>query len=506
MAPPTAPPSVADRPLRILLVEDAAALARTYMGYLRDEPYKVSHVETGAGALEAVRAEEPDLVLLDLKLPDCDGMEVLRQLGESHPGLPAVVITAHGSIGVAVEAMRSGAADFLVKPFGPDRLITAIANHADRRRFAQALAAPPVPGTSAPARRAQFEGFVGASDAMQGVYRAIESAARSSATVFVTGESGVGKEVCAQAIHQQSPRRERPFVAINCAAIPGELMESEMFGHVKGAFTGAVADKPGAARLADGGTLFLDEICEMSPHLQTKLLRFVQTGAFNPVGRAAAQHVDVRFVCATNRDPLEEVSAGRFREDLYYRLHVIPIGLPPLRERGDDVLMIADRFVQLYAAEEGRSFKGLAEDARAALLGFGWPGNVRQLQNALRNAVVLNDGAMLTAAMLPALVRGGGLPARPAAGAVFGGHAPQRGREAAPAISLGEGSAPNPDDLVALSRAIRPLSDLEREAIERAVELCQGDVRKAAVFLGVSPATIYRKQKFWREGGDPPLF
>ncbi|WP_018634071.1 sigma-54-dependent transcriptional regulator [Neomegalonema perideroedes] len=497
---PNASPSAADRPLRILLVEDAAALARTYMGYLRDEPYKVTHVDTGAAALDSVRAEEPDLVLLDLKLPDCDGMEILRQLGESHPGLPAVVITAHGSIGVAVEAMRAGAADFLVKPFGPDRLITAIANHADRRRFARALAAPPAPGAPAPARRANFEGFVGASDSMQGVYRAIESAARSSATVFVTGESGVGKEVCAQAIHQQSPRRDRPFVAINCAAIPGELMESEMFGHVKGAFTGAVADKLGAARLADGGTLFLDEICEMSPHLQTKLLRFVQTGAFNPVGRAAPQHVDVRFVCATNRDPLEEVSAGRFREDLYYRLHVIPIGLPPLRERGDDLILIAERFVQLYAVEEGRGFKGLAEDAKTALLAFGWPGNVRQLQNVLRNAVVLNDGPVLTAAMLPALMRSA--PPRPAPPPAPGFASPSFAAPSARPHS----AAPNPDDLVALSKAIRPLSDLEREAIERAVELCQGDVRKAAVFLGVSPATIYRKQKFWREGGEAPLF
>ncbi len=506
MAPPQPPAFSADRPCRILLVEDTTALARTYMGYLRDEPYEVEHVETGAAALDAAAAREPDLVLLDLKLPDCDGMEILRQLGERCVGLPVVVITAHGSIGVAVEAMRAGAADFLVKPFGPDRLITAVSNHADRRRFARALAAAPkaaapdvVAGVlpAAPMRRENFEGFVGASEPMQGVYRAIESAARSSATVFITGESGVGKEVCAQAIHQQSPRRERPFVAINCAAIPGELMESEMFGHVKGAFTGAVSDKIGAARLADGGTLFLDEICEMSPHLQTKLLRFVQTGAFNPVGRAASQHVDVRFVCATNRDPLEEVSAGRFREDLYYRLHVIPIGLPPLREREEDVIQIAGRFLQLYAAEEGRGFTGLAEDAKAALKAYGWPGNVRQLQNALRNAVVLHDGSLLTAAMLPGFVKGAARPA-PAAPAP----PPPAAIQTAPFPP----GPPNPDDLVALSRAIRPLADLEREAIERAVELCQGDVRKAAVFLGVSPATIYRKQKFWREGGDPPLF
>lgn len=505
MASTASPPAAADRPFRILLVEDAAALARTYMGYLRDEPWRLVHVETGGGALAAVKADEPDLVVLDLKLPDCDGMEVLRQLGESAPGLPVVVITAHGSIGVAVEAMRAGAADFLVKPFGPDRLITAISNHADRRRFARTLAAPPRPGITSPsARRDSFEGFVGASDAMQGVYRAIESAARSNATVFITGESGVGKEVCAQAIHQQSPRRERPFVAINCAAIPSELMESEMFGHVKGAFTGAVADKPGAARLADGGTLFLDEICEMSLHLQTKLLRFVQTGSFNPVGRASPQHVDVRFVCATNRDPLEEVGAGRFREDLYYRLHVIPVGLPPLRERGEDVILIAERFVQLYAAEEGRAFKGLAEDAKAVLRGFGWPGNVRQLQNALRNAVVLHEGVQLTAEMLSATVRG-------AAGVRGPGARAQAHHAAAHAAThggahMGSAAPPDPDDLAALSKAIRPLADLEREAIERAVEFCQGDVRKAAVFLGVSPATIYRKQKFWREGGESPLF
>ncbi len=497
---------------RVLLVEDTPALARTYLGFLRDEPYTTIHVESGGAAKEKLLVGDVDLVLLDLRLPDISGQEVLGWMKDQQISLPVIVITAQGSVGVAVDAMRAGAVDFLMKPFAEERLLVSIRNHLDHSRFLkaeetrEAEANPPQKPvhTADPKKTVNkapydidgdvqgFSGFIGSSVPMRAVYRLINSAAKSNATVFITGESGTGKEVCSQAIHDNSQRSRKKFVAINCAAIPGELMESEIFGHIKGAFTGATSDKQGAAKLADGGTLFLDEICEMSPHLQTKLLRFIQTGTFNPVGRPSPEQVDVRFICATNRDPLEEVAAGRFREDLYYRLHVVPIHLPPLRARGDDMLLIGQKLLSQYAVEEGKDFQGFSDDAKQAIRAYRWPGNVRQLQNILRNGVVLGEGPELTAAMLRAPVGLGGstdaavepVPVKPE---------PVRAQTPL-------GSAPNPSDLNALAEAIRPMHEIEREAIERAVDLCAGDVRKAAVFLNLSPATIYRKQKQWRSG------
>ena len=482
---------------RVLLVEDTPALARTYKGFLRYEDFAFDHVETGGAAKEALKKGDYDLLLLDLRLPDIPGEEIMAWMRESGIEMPVIVITAQGSVGVAVEAMQAGAADFLMKPFTEDRLLHSIRTHLGQSRFLKAAArsapekAGPAPktGTESPPG---FAGFIGESVPMQAVYRLIRSAAVSSATVFITGESGTGKEVCAQAIHDSSDRASRAFVPINCAAIPGELMESEIFGHVKGAFTGATSDKTGAAQLADGGTLFLDEICEMSPHLQTKLLRFIQTGAFNPVGQPQTVTVNARFICATNRDPLAEVAAGRFREDLYYRLHVIPIDMPALRDRGEDVLRIAEGFLRDYAAEEGKALASFSASAREALLAYDWPGNVRQLQNIVRHAVVFGEGEEVTAAMLRAPLGNAAAPqaTRPAPAPVVPAPTPPGGER-----------RPDPGDLNALADMIRPLEDIEREAIERAVDLCGGDVRKAAVFLGVSPATIYRKQKAWRAEG-----
>jgi len=487
----------------VLLVEDTPALARTYKGFLRGEEYAVDHVETGGAAKEALKAGEHDLVLLDLRLPDIPGEDIMTWMRETGIDLPVIVITAQGSVGVAVEAMRAGAVDFLMKPFTEDRLIHSIRTHLDQSRFLKA-AVRPAAAAEAPAKASakpvvepgerNFAGFIGDSVPMQAVYRLIRSASASNATVFITGESGTGKEVCANAIHETSARKPRNFVPLNCAAIPGDLMESEIFGHVKGAFTGATSDKTGAAQLAHGGTLFLDEICEMSPHLQTKLLRFIQTGSFNPVGKAETITVDTRFICATNRDPLEEVTAGRFREDLYYRLHVIPIEMPALRARDEDVMRIADGFLREYSAEEGKELVSFSSAAREALLAYSWPGNVRQLQNIIRHAVVFGEGTEVTAAMLRAPI-----------GHASGQQAPTRPAPSQARIPAGEPSGaasatpPDPNDLNALAAAIRPLEDVEREAIENAVGQCGGDVRKAAVFLGVSPATIYRKQKSWRE-------
>ncbi|MBS4635848.1 sigma-54-dependent transcriptional regulator [Aeromonas caviae] len=429
---------------RVLLVEDTRSLAVVYEQYLAQDGYEV-------------------------QLADC-GQQALAQLLASPPSV--VVITAHGSVDVAVEAMRFGAFDFLTKPFDGKRLCATARNALKHQQLSSLVAQ-----YRENFERSSFAGFIGASMAMQAVYRIIESAAPSKATVFITGESGTGKEVCAEAIHQCSPRRDQPFIALNCAAIPHDLMESEIFGHVKGSFTGAQGDRKGAASLADGGTLFLDEICEMDLDLQSKLLRFIQTGTLQRVGSGKLETVDVRFVCATNRDPLVEVKAGRFREDLYYRLHVIPLALPPLRERGEDILLLARELLLRYAGEENKRFRDFDADAVQVLLDYPWPGNVRELQNVVRNIVVLNDGELVSPDILPPPLNGG--------------------RTLAPEPAVG--IADPQSESVVVRRQVRPLWQVEKEAIEQAIASCDGNIPKAAALLEISPSTIYRKKQSWEE-------
>jgi DNA-binding NtrC family response regulator len=341
---------------------------------------------------------------------------------------------------------------------------------------------------------------------MTKVYDTIELIGRSNATVFITGESGTGKELCAEAIHAVSPRSDQPFVPLNCGAIPPDLLESEVFGHLRGSFTGAVSDKDGAAVAANGGTLFLDEICEMDLALQTKLLRFIQTSTVQPVGATMPRQVDVRILCATNRDPHAEVAAGRFRADLFYRLHVVPIHLPPLRERGEDVILIAEKLLREYAAEEGRVFRGLSQEVEDIFCAVEWPGNVRQLLNVIRNVVVLSDGFEVTRSMLPPGVWGAGpaevgLPARP----------PQTTPELKSSMqprtdAIPDGTSPATR---ATGDSIAPLvghtlADIERRLIEATVEACGGSMTRAAQMLDVSPSTLYRKRASWRSA-KPPL-
>jgi two-component system repressor protein LuxO len=325
--------------------------------------------------------------------------------------------------------------------------------------------------------------------------------AASKASVFITGESGTGKELAAEAVHRASPRVGRNFVALNCGAIPRDLLESEVFGHVRGAFTGASADREGAAKLADGGTLFLDEIGEMPLDMQVKLLRFVQTGTYSPVGSSRLERVDVRFVCATNRDPMLEVQAGRFREDLYYRLYVVPVELPALRERGDDVLLIARHFLAQFAGEERRGFQGFSPAAEQALAQYTWPGNVRQLQNVVRNIVVLHDGDRVELDMIPQTVRRGAaeMPDRLAAAAALadgGGEAtaPVPARVVRPAA---ETSAVDDQEVV-------PLAVMERRLILAALRRTGQDVPRAAALLEINPSTVYRKLQSWRAEGLLP--
>ncbi|PJK31592.1 sigma-54-dependent transcriptional regulator [Minwuia thermotolerans] len=468
---------------QILLVEDTPTLARSYIQFLRDEPYDIRHVETGAEALAELEKGRPDAILLDLRLPDMDGMEILRHIGSLDEGIGVIVITAHGSVQTAVTAMRLGAADFIVKPFTADRLKVTLRNVLETTKLKEI-----VETYRTEIDRGGFEGFVGSALCMQAVYRIIEAAASSKATVFITGESGTGKEVCAEAIKNRSPRRDKPFIAINCAAIPHDLMESEIFGHVKGAFTGALGEREGAAAMADGGTLFLDEICEMDLDLQAKLLRFIQTETYSKVGSSKVEKVDVRVICATNKEPMAEVKAGRFREDLYYRLHVIPMHLPPLRERDDDILRIAETFLRRYAEQEGKSFRAFGPAAAAILMAHEWPGNVRELQNAVHNIVVLNDAETVTPEMLPANLQKVEALAPPPA--------------AAASAAEPEAGPPRPErraDVQSLSEEIRPLAAVERDYIENAIERCGGNIRTAAALLGIAPQTIYRKRAAWEE-------
>lgn len=468
---------------RVLIVEDDPVQAERYT--LDLESYDLRSTESGVEAVALAASFLPDIIVLDVRLPDMNGLDVLRKVrGE---GLPSsvVIVTSHGSVNMAVEAMQAGANDFLVKPFSTDRLRVTIKNLLENHRLSQQVQQL-TQDLDVTAGGQGYYGFTGSSPIMRGVYRTIDAAAPSKATVFITGESGTGKELCAEAIHRASPRAKGPFVAVNCAAIPEDLMESELFGHVKGAFTGATSTRDGAASRADGGTLFLDEICEMDINLQSKLLRFLQTGTVQKVGGDGPQKVDIRVVCATNRDPLVEVEENRFREDLYYRLHVIPLQLPPLRERPGDALEIARTLLSRMTSEEGKGFQRFATDAENAISSYEWPGNVRQLENCLRNAVVLHDGEELTLSMLPPPINMGG-----SGGAAAPGASPS---SMVPAASPQASSGGMQDDGV-----IRPLWQVEKETIERAIDLCSGNIPKAAAMLEISPSTIYRKKVSWND-------
>jgi DNA-binding NtrC family response regulator len=467
----------------VLVVEDSESLRRLYGAYLREQPWQTVSVGSAGDAIAAIADATPTLVLLDLQLPDANDLELLTALREQAPDIGVVVATGHGSVDLAVEAIRMGAIDFLEKPLSKDRLIHTLRNALERLMLQQQ-----VDSLLSADTRDRFHCFIGKSLAMQAVYRTIAAAATSKATVFITGESGTGKEVSARAIHAESPRRDGPFVPLNCAAIPRDLIESELFGHQKGAFTGAQQAREGAAEQAHGGTLFLDEIGEMNLDLQSKLLRFLQTGVVKRLGANQERQVDVRFLCATNRDPWAEVQAGRFREDLYFRLHVIPLHLPPLREREDDVLLLATELLQRFAREEGKRFSGFSDDARETMLRHSWPGNVRELENAIRYAIVLNSGGEIGSEQLRLESRQnarGSSHASPPAPAFVPPAAPP---------------APLAVAATATATAIEPLALVERRVIEHAIALCKGNIPEASRKLDVAPSTIYRKLAQWGSG------
>ena len=470
--------------MTILLIEDTLPLAEVYIEYLHEEKAEIVHVTTGDEAFAYLGENTPQIILLDMNLPDVDGMDILKYVSDIGVNCCVIVITGYGSVSRVVEAMRLGAFEYLQKPFDQGRLVLTVRNAMERMYLRQM-----VDTYKSQFGITEYHGMLGSSQVMQLVYDTIENVASSSATVFITGESGTGKELCAQAIHDISTRGHKEMVILNCSAIPKDLMESEIFGHVKGAFTGAISDREGAAQRADGGTLFLDEIAEMDINLQSKLLRLIQSGTYQRVGSAKTCSVDIRYICATNRDPLKMVEEGLFREDLYYRLNVIPLKLPSLRERGRDKLEIALNFLRKFSEEEGKSFKNYSPRMEDVILRHPWPGNVRQLQNVIRNVVVLNEGEVVELDMLPKDFLDSLVEEKDHNGTGFSDIP-------APELSVIQKKG---------FQAIRPLWETEKEVIEEAIEICEGNISRAAAYLDINPSTIYRKLKSWPKEDEKDL-
>ena len=383
---------------RVLVADDEASARMGLATLLRDAGFEVEEAEDGERALESLKASAPDVLVTDLHMPGLDGIQLLERAREAIPELIVVLVTAFADVDTAVRAMQLGAEHYLTKPVQFDELLVVIDRALERRHLLHEA-------TELRSRlkdRLSFDNIIGSSPAMQEVFDVIEQVAKTKASVLITGESGTGKELVAQAIHQNSPRAKAPFVKLHCAALAETLLESELFGHEKGAFTGAVGRREGRFKQADGGTLFLDEIGEISPAIQVKLLRFLQERTFERVGGNETVKVDVRIITATNRDLNVEAAAGKFREDLFYRLNVVNIEMPPLRARPSDLLPLATFFLHRFAKENGKRIDGFADDAVERIGAYRWPGNVRELENVMERAVVLCEGSKLTAKHLPA--------------------------------------------------------------------------------------------------------
>jgi len=439
----------------LLVADDDPAVRESLERTLKREGYRVVVASDGQAGLEQLKAGGVDLVLADLKMPGLSGLELLRAVKTVAPDVDVIMLTAFGTVEEAVQAMKDGAYDFLTKPFQRAQLIRLIrkalerrALIAENRALQQRLDDLLRQGT-----------VIGTSPAFQRMMTLIEQVAPSSATVLIEGESGSGKELAARAIHERSARRAGPFVAVNCAALPETLLESELFGYEKGAFTGATGRKEGRFELADGGTLFLDEVADLSPVTQPKILRVLQEGEFDRVGGSKTLRVDVRIVAATNQDLAQLVREKRFREDLYYRLNVITITVPPLRERREDIPLLAHHFLRVYAAKNNRRLETFNDEALGRLEAYAWPGNVRELENAVERAVVLARGSVIQVRDLPA--------------------------------SVVEGTA---DRVVAIPIGT-PLAEVEQRFLEATLRHTKGNRTLAAKLLGIDPKTVFRKLK-----------
>jgi DNA-binding NtrC family response regulator len=481
---------------RVLIVDDDPVQRRLLDHMVRKFGYEPVLTESGEQALKLLTGgERCECVVLDLIMPDLDGLGVLARLSEAGISVPVIVQTAHGGIDNVVSAMRAGAVDFVVKPVGAERLQVSVRNAIDKRALE---------GELARIKRSQsgtltFKDIVTRSPVMLAVIRTAEKAAASAIPVLIEGESGVGKELIARAIHGQSERRAKPFIAVNCGAIPDNLVESILFGHEKGAFTGATERHTGKFVEASGGTLFLDEVGELPQAAQVKLLRAIQEGEVEPVGARKSLKVDVRLISATNRNLIDDVKAGRFREDLFYRLHVFPISVPPLRRRAEDIPELVRHFLTRIAAEEGKRIRSISGEALTLLARHRWQGNVRQLENAVFRAVVLAEGDSIGVAEFP-------LVAAQLAGQVQPEAAPETaGPSAGPVelptlLDIGPGAAPEsvPSIQGALTMLdargeVRPLEEIEAEAIRFAISHYRGQMSEVARRLQIGRSTLYRK-------------
>jgi DNA-binding NtrC family response regulator len=440
--------------VRVLVVDDEEIVRESLSGWLRKDGYTVVGAADGRAALEALRADGWSIVLIDLKMPGMDGLQVLEEARRLRPDATYVLMTAYATVDTAVAAMKLGAYDYLVKPFDPEELSLLVQRIVSQQALLQENEAL----RRALKREYGFHDLVSKSPAMQRVFDLARVAARSGSTILILGESGSGKEVLARAIHAESPRAGGPFVAISCAALTETLLESELFGHEKGSFTGAAARRKGKFELARGGTLFLDEIGDISPKLQLDLLRVLEDRTFQRVGGSETIEADVRVVAATNRDLARAVAAGTFREDLFYRLNVIPITLPPLRERPEDVPLLVQHFLDRLSKELQRRIDGVAPEGMAALVAHAWPGNVRELRNVLERGAVVAKGSVIQLADL-------GLPA------------PEPGRAPGP-----RGDPPS-------------LEDVEKRHIADVLSWAGGNVTHAARVLGIDRMTLYNKIK-----------
>jgi len=448
--------------VRVMVIDDEPLMRVTIQDALAAEGYEVSIAETGKKGVNLIKDHQADILITDLKLPDMDGIQVLKEAKSLNPTTQVILITAYGSVDSAVTAMKEGASDYLTKPFPMDELLLII----KRILRMKQLEEENIFLRKKVEERYGLEGLVGKSPQMLKIYELIDTVAQTDTTVLIYGESGTGKEMVANAIHLRSLRKGGPFIKVNCAALPETLLESELFGHEKGAFTGAIKQRKGRFEMADGGTLFLDEIGDISPVVQVRLLRVLQERQFERVGGNETLSVDVRLICATQRDLKEEIRKGSFREDLYYRLNVVPMHLPPLRERREDILLLSDHFMNKFSQKMGKEITGLSEEAKTILLKYTFPGNIRELENMLERAVALIKGKVIQAYDLPEEVCGQTSPVRDVCEKIRGS------KPLASAVSL-----------------------FEKEYIQSVLEKTKGKKGQAAEILGISRKTLWEKIK-----------
>lgn len=437
----------------ILIIDDEKNIREGLGAALEMEGYKIALASDGKAGLERLVKGDIDLVITDLRMPEVSGEHVLAKVTAENPGVPVIVLTGHGSIDSAVDAMRNGAYDFLTKPLNLDQLVLIVKRALQGRELVLKHKELQEELNS----RKSFESIIGKSAEMQKIFEIVRKAAGSKASVLITGESGVGKELIANALHNLSPRRDNSLIKVHCAALSENLLESELFGHEKGAFTGATSLKRGRFELANGGTIFLDEIGEIDQNVQIKILRVLQDKRFERVGGEETLEVDVRVIAATNRDLEAEIAAGRFREDLYYRLNVVHIHVPPLRDRRDDIPLLITAFLQEFAKENGKTIEGIDSRARSALYKFDWPGNIRQLRNCLESAVVMSSGPIIKLEDLPPSIAGS-----------------------------------SQTDIIEVPAGI-PMAEAEKMLILQNLAINKGNKTKTADILGIGRKTLHRK-------------